>query len=46
MTVARYEFPPDAENARPPGPAACIILDWMLDGFEPPELNEVRELHK
>lgn len=43
MTVTRYEFPPDAENARPPSPAACLILDWMLDGFEPPELAEVRE---
>ena len=33
---------PGGENARAPSPFAGRALDWMLDGFVPPELKQVR----
>ena len=43
QTVVRYELAPDLPTALSPSPFASRALDWMLGGFEPPELAEVRE---
>lgn len=36
-TVRRWE---DESGTRPPNPIACQVLQWMLDGFRPPEWPE------
>ncbi|QUS54516.1 helix-turn-helix domain-containing protein [Pseudovibrio brasiliensis] len=36
-TVRRWE---DASGTRPPNPIACRVLEWMLEGFRPPEFPE------
>ena len=42
-TVARWEANPEsAKNARDPNPIACRVLQWMLDGWRPPEWYEVK----
>ena len=35
-TVRRWE----ANNQRPPHPTACRILEWMMRGFKPEEMEE------
>lgn len=35
-TVRKWEAE-DAKDDRPPNPIACRVLEWMLDGFRPPE---------
>ena len=32
-TVRRWE---DESGTRPPNPIACRVLEWMLDGYRPP----------
>ncbi|MEC9434636.1 MAG: antitoxin Xre-like helix-turn-helix domain-containing protein [Pseudomonadota bacterium] len=37
-TIRRYETDPASEKqSRPPHPAACAALRWLLGGFRPPE---------
>jgi DNA-binding transcriptional regulator YiaG len=33
-TVRYWE---DASGMRPPNPIACRVVQWMLDGYRPPE---------
>ncbi|KZL21816.1 hypothetical protein PsAD2_00242 [Pseudovibrio axinellae] len=33
-TVRRWE---DTSGKRPPNPIACRVLEWMLNGYRPPE---------
>ena len=36
-TVRRWE---KDDGTRPPNPIACRVLEWMLDGYRPPEWPE------
>ena len=40
QTVVRYEMASGLPTALSPSPFASRALDWMLGGFEPPELAE------
>ncbi len=33
-TVRRWE---ENDGTRPPNPIACRVVQWMLDGYRPPE---------
>lgn len=33
-TVRRWE---QDDGTRPPNPIACRVIEWMLDGYKPPE---------
>lgn len=32
VTVRKWEMPEEANNARPPNPIACKVLEWLLSG--------------
>lgn len=36
-TIRRWEGAPELPSSRPPNPIACRVLQWMLDGYRPPE---------
>lgn len=36
-TIRKWE---QDDGTRPPNPIACRVLQWMLDGFRPPEYTE------
>lgn len=36
-TVRKWERDDDT---RPPNPIACRVLMWMLNGYQPPEVNK------
>jgi DNA-binding transcriptional regulator YiaG len=36
-TIRHWET---ADGTRPPNPIACRVLQWMLDGYRPPEWPE------
>ena len=38
-TVRRWEQPPGT-GGRDPSPTACRVVEWMLDGYTPPEWPE------
>ena len=46
MTMTRYEMAPGGQNVHAPSSFASRAFDWVLDGFEPPELKEVRARKK
>ena len=36
-TIRKWE---DASGTRPPNPIASRVMNWMLDGYRPPELKQ------
>jgi DNA-binding transcriptional regulator YiaG len=42
-TVRHWEL---EDGTRPPNPIACRVLQWMLDGYRPPEWPVERERAK
>lgn len=41
-TVRRWEMPPERSTSRPPHPTACRVMAWLLDGFVPHEMVDMR----
>ena len=37
-TIRRWEAGEDVNHRRPPHPTACRVMQWMLGGWQPPEL--------
>ncbi|TQS72767.1 helix-turn-helix transcriptional regulator [Rhodobacteraceae bacterium] len=36
-TIRRWEMEPDRSTATPASPLATQVMQWLLDGFRPPE---------
>ena len=36
-TVTKWEMPPEAKSRAKPNPTAVRVMQWMLEGFRPPE---------
>ena len=36
-TIRKWEAPNEASTARSPNPIAARVMQWMLDGWRPPE---------
>ena len=36
-TVRRWEADENDKSSRPPNPIACRVIEWMIDGYRPPE---------
>lgn len=36
-TIRKWEAPEDTNSARPPNPIAVRVVQWLLDGYRPPQ---------
>jgi DNA-binding transcriptional regulator YiaG len=36
-TIRRWEAEESVETSRPPNPVAVRVMEWMLDGYRPPQ---------
>lgn len=41
QSLTKWEMPETAKSRIPPSPLACAVMQWMLDGFRPPEFPKV-----
>lgn len=39
-TIRKWEMPPINSTSRSVNPVAAKVMQWMLDGFRPPEFPE------
>lgn len=37
QSLTKWEMPETAKSRTPPSPLAAAVMQWMLDGFRPPE---------